>query len=383
MEGQYKYAANMAELYNRLEDDLSKDIFWARLQYDCEASLKHETRLFELTGMATEEELQLRRQMKQVSDKAVAEGKKLFLYGAGPVGRKVGEWLLKEGGDFYGYCARNHEKYVGGVNGKEVYPPAYVFEHRDECHVLIAVNMWAEEILNILLENNFPSEQISFFVKPTTFSSLMSRQYFEFPELFPKGKAFVDAGCFDCAVSLQFSDWCSGNYSKIFAVEPDPKNCQQCRATADSSSLRLELIPFGLSDRSGDAILSMNGTMGSHICTGNEERQSTLNYGINQVADQKINIKTVALDDIVNGTDIGFIKMDIEGEELNALHGAEKTILKDKPLLAICVYHRCGDVLAIMDYLHKLVPQYHFWLRQYSAFAFETVLYASVRKPQG
>ena len=77
---------------------------------------------------------------------------------------------------------------------------------------------------------------------------------------------------------------------------------------------------------------------------------------------------------------VGFIKMDIEGAEFDALHGAESVIVRDKPLLAISVYHRTGDMLAIMDYLHELVPEYRFWLRHYSIGVADTVLYASVDK---
>ena len=60
------------------------------------------------------------------------------------------------------------------------------------------------------------------------------------------------------------------------------------------------------------------------------------------------------------------------------LYGAENTIVRDKPLLAISAYHLSGDLFAIMDYLHQLLPEYRFWLRHYSAFTSETVLYASV-----
>ena len=89
-------------------------------------------------------------------------------------------------------------------------------------------------------------------------------------------------------------------------------------------------------------------------------------------------IKTVALDDVVKDCEVGFIKLDIEGAEYAALQGAKQTLLRDKPFLAICVYHRRGDLLAIMDYLHGLIPEYRFWLRHYSFVGCDTVLYASV-----
>ena len=86
----------------------------------------------------------------------------------------------------------------------------------------------------------------------------------------------------------------------------------------------------------------------------------------------------IRLDDVLGDKRVTLLKMDIEGAELDALCGAQETILRDKPFLAICAYHRQGDVIAIMDFLHKLVPEYRFWLRHYAPFATETVLYAAL-----
>lgn len=73
---------------------------------------------------------------------------------------------------------------------------------------------------------------------------------------------------------------------------------------------------------------------------------------------------------------VTFIKMDVEGAELEALKGAEATIKRDKPRCAICVYHKPEDIDTITEYLHKLVPEYKFYMRHYSLCDYETVLYA-------
>lgn len=65
--------------------------------------------------------------------------------------------------------------------------------------------------------------------------------------------------------------------------------------------------------------------------------------------------------DIEPETDI-FIKMDIEGSELEALKGAEKLIRERKPSLAICVYQKENDVIEIPFYLKSLVPEYKLYL---------------------
>lgn len=68
-----------------------------------------------------------------------------------------------------------------------------------------------------------------------------------------------------------------------------------------------------------------------------------------------------------------YIKFDIEGSELEALEGAKKTIQKNKPIMAICVYHRKNDLVNIPLYINELLPDvYKFYLRG----GYHTILWA-------
>lgn len=71
-----------------------------------------------------------------------------------------------------------------------------------------------------------------------------------------------------------------------------------------------------------------------------------------------------------------FIKIDIEGAELNALQGAQHTITLKKPKLAISIYHKPEDIIELIVYLKNLVPEYKFYLRHYTNKTYDTVLYA-------
>ena len=84
----------------------------------------------------------------------------------------------------------------------------------------------------------------------------------------------------------------------------------------------------------------------------------------------------VKIDDIA--PDATFIKMDIEGAELNALKGAENTIRDNVPKLAIRIYHQLNDLWEIPIYLSEIVPEYNFFVRHHSKGLAETVLYAKV-----
>ena len=75
---------------------------------------------------------------------------------------------------------------------------------------------------------------------------------------------------------------------------------------------------------------------------------------------------------------IEFLKADIESYELDMLFGAKNLIIKNRPKIAICIYHSPGDMFEIINYLHSLVPEYKFIIRHHSTCLQETVLYAFI-----
>lgn len=90
-------------------------------------------------------------------------------------------------------------------------------------------------------------------------------------------------------------------------------------------------------------------------------------------------VRTLKIDDLVASGDfprIDFIKMDIEGSELEALKGSEKVLRGFKPKLAITVYHDFKDFWTIPQYLDSLGLGYQFFLRHFTIHAEETVLFA-------
>ncbi len=104
----------------------------------------------------------------------------------------------------------------------------------------------------------------------------------------------------------------------------------------------------------------------------NEEVSS----GLSKVdASGSAQIEVVAIDDVIKD-EITYIKMDIEGAEMDTLIGARKTITAYKPKLAICVYHKDSDLLEITKYLQGLKLGYKFYLRHHNCNMTETVLYA-------
>lgn len=87
-------------------------------------------------------------------------------------------------------------------------------------------------------------------------------------------------------------------------------------------------------------------------------------------------IQCVAIDDVLKGFHPTFIKMDIEGAEIEAVKGAKETIMKYHPQLAICVYHSLSDMWEIPLLIKSFYNGYKFYLRNYQFMGLETVLYA-------
>jgi FkbM family methyltransferase len=89
----------------------------------------------------------------------------------------------------------------------------------------------------------------------------------------------------------------------------------------------------------------------------------------------QLQIEVDSIDNVIQDR-ITYIKMDIEGAELEALKGAKNTIMKYKPKLAVCVYHKQEDLITIPQYILSLNEHYKLYLRHYEENSCETVLYA-------
>ena len=65
---------------------------------------------------------------------------------------------------------------------------------------------------------------------------------------------------------------------------------------------------------------------------------------------------------------VDFIKLDVEGAELDVLKGATTTIARFKPILAISAYHKLDDFWTLMNFVKSIRPDYEFAMRQYQFF---------------
>lgn len=96
-----------------------------------------------------------------------------------------------------------------------------------------------------------------------------------------------------------------------------------------------------------------------------------------KVSDQgRILIEMVPIDVMFATKRVSMIKMDIEGGEYDALIGAQQVIQRDRPILAICVYHSQEDIWRLPLLIRSLCPEHRMYLKAYRGDGIQTVVYA-------
>ena len=187
-------------------------------------------------------------------------------------------------------------------------------------------------------------------------------EYFIEEVTFGKDEVFLDCGAYIGDTLDVFVKRCP-NYANIVAFEPDKKNFALLTQKYGNNP-KITLMDIGVYDADGESSFAERGLKSNSAITDKTSENTAC-----------ISIKAI---DNLNLKNVSFVKMDIEGAELPALKGAKKTIARDKPKLAICIYHSDEDMLSIAEYIHALVPEYKLYVRHHRLYPMcgETVLYA-------
>lgn len=194
-------------------------------------------------------------------------------------------------------------------------------------------------------------------LRPSDRPEVFAPQYFieEIPAA--NLRRFVDAGAFDGDTLRTYLALFGGNFDSYHAFEPlAGKRPRLLESVAGASNIHV--MPYALSDSDGVAMATDDGC------------DSRLSDG----GDIKIDVRR--LDGVFDDVRVGCIKMDIEGMEPEALRGAERTIRRERPALAISVYHRPEHLYGIPRWIRELDLGYRLLLRHHTRVLAETVCYA-------
>lgn len=192
-------------------------------------------------------------------------------------------------------------------------------------------------------------------VKPSSFDT----QYFDPVMPLSDREVFVDCGAYTGDTAEAFMRRVNDQYEHYFAFEPVPDNYKAASAFLKGKPA-VTLIPKGL--WSCDTML----------CFEENLSESTVTEGSETI------VEVTSIDHYFSDKEYipTLIKMDIEGSELEALKGAEHTIRKHKPKLAICIYHKPQDLYEIPQFIKSCRSDYKFYIRHYTDTFTELVLYA-------
>ncbi|WP_404338893.1 FkbM family methyltransferase [Pseudoalteromonas mariniglutinosa] len=178
---------------------------------------------------------------------------------------------------------------------------------------------------------------------------------------FQEHSVFFDLGAFDGSDSERFLRHCPTGEAYLF--EPIPSQVELLAAKYTNHAA-IKVIPVAVGDTSKLVKFSLSGTSSKVVD--------------NAESDEIVAVQQISMDEFCaeNNVSPSYVKMDVEGVELDVLHGMADTILRCKPKLAISVYHRAEHLIAVPNYLKQLCPEYKFYLRHYTQGYSETVLFA-------
>ena len=353
----------MAEkVYAHLTDEISKKIFEARLKYAAEKDLGY------ITGL--ESKYRNLNSDMQVYVEKIQKGAHVLIYGAGV----AGHYLF---GRFKGFgvnvdCFIDQDESKGPVDGQtgiKVITEKELIDNKElyggkTVVISYPVKPVAHEVRKRLIDEIGINENN---IIMGIFDWRNNQgQYFDY---FAPGEneVFVDCGCFDGATCFNFAGWCgSKGFEHIYSFEADPKNYEKSKELLALLG-KCELFPYGTSDANKKVYFASDAFETSCIISREEAERKNFE-GVTE-------IETVALDEVLAGKRVTFIKMDIEGAEYEALMGARKLIMENRPRMAISVYHKFEDFVTLADLVLSMHPDYRIAYRHYGFDDLETVMY--------
>jgi FkbM family methyltransferase len=175
-------------------------------------------------------------------------------------------------------------------------------------------------------------------------------------------EVFVDCGAYTGDTIERVVEK-SPAFSRIVAIEADPNNfaglTKWARTLAPELASRIDCLNVAVGAQRDKLHFAASGDEGAHIAY-----------------DGDIEVDCVPLDDLLAGSLPTFIKMDIEGAEIEALEGARQTIKKCQPILSVCVYHKQNDLWRVPLFIRSLAENYRLFLRPHDVDGWQLVCYA-------
>ena len=177
------------------------------------------------------------------------------------------------------------------------------------------------------------------------------------------GDIVFDCGTFTGNTVKYFSERV-GEKGRVYAFEPMPESY---------AKLRDNMKDIGVSNAVLENMAISDGTKILHFTNDSNPASKAVND------ENGIQVNAISIDDYCKKNSINkvdFIKMDIEGSEMEALDGCKWVCKEFCPKLAICIYHKWSDFIDIPKKILQLNNNYVFYIKHNSNQFNETVLFA-------
>jgi len=192
------------------------------------------------------------------------------------------------------------------------------------------------------------------------------------PDLFVESdqERVVDAGAFN-GDSLRAFLSTGRPFASYVALEPDPANFAALSdyLTSLPTAIGQRVVPLPVAAFSRRVRMRIEGT-GSAAAALVEATG----------APRDDDVECVTLDELLADRGVSFLKLDIEGAEPEALKGGASLIARDRPVIAVCVYHLQDHLWRLPSLIRSLVDDYRYHLRPYNEEGWDLVCYAVPRE---
>ncbi|MCI7800822.1 FkbM family methyltransferase [Eubacterium sp.] len=190
-----------------------------------------------------------------------------------------------------------------------------------------------KDILNFKVSGKIKYLLSSFCDKSKVYSDILNLN---------ENEEIIDLGAYDGDTIREFTAATGGKYKHITALEPDKKSYKKLLKNTDGMK-NISTLNMGVWSKRDTLIFDAE--------AGRNSKLSAEGVSIEVTDIDSLNIAPT------------FIKADIEGSEMKALEGAEKTIKKYLPKLYICAYHRNEDLFALPLKIKELSEKYKIYFR--------------------
>lgn len=337
--------SNLQQVYSKLGDDLSREIYMSRIMFSIsEGGDQWNTKIARTNKTFMQFICFLRKHSGQIA-----------VMGSGYRGKQ----LVHLNQDVEWKCFIDNNPKEDTLEGIPVLKTTDFLKDYSGEIIVIASRIYESEMHKQLRE--YGINECNIISYGNLLENLMHDQYFDLPDLpISDEEVFVDLGCFDAMTSVELKKRIGNKLKSVIAFEPDAMRIKECKDNLETAHINYKIVE-----------------------KGGWSKETTLRFinndGLMTMSDVGEEVKVTSVDQVLNGEKVSFIKMDIEGSEYEALKGCKNTIQKFRPKLAICVYHKLTDIFEIPSLILEYCSEYKFYLRHYAPHHVETVLYGIPR----